>query len=71
MTMVRVRIVRVVNFNVQPAHPIIHVSPAKETVKALRVFVRRLIMKMEFQLSAPVVHSNAQRVLHHQYAQVV
>ena len=58
-------IAKAANSNVLPAHQLHNVLHAKVTVKDHHVIVRPHILKMEFQLSAQVVHLNALRA-HHQ-----
>ena len=64
-------IAKAANFNVLPAHQLHYVLHAKVTVKDHHVLVRHHIMKMEFQLSAQVVHLNALRVQHQRTVRAV
>ena len=64
-------IVKAANSNVLHAHQLHHVLPAKVIVKDLHALVRHHIMKMEFQLNAQVVHSDALLVHHQKFVLVV
>ena len=69
--MEQAQIAKAANSNVPHAHQLHHVLPAKVIVKDLHALVHHHIMKMEFQLSAQVVHSDALPVHHQQSALVV